>query len=67
MVVRYSLSATVNIGNYQSLRPQVDVELTGDNVEELYKEAKELVKKYLNEELKLIKEVFPKSTFTAVH
>lgn len=43
--VRYSLSRTLNIGNYESTRVQVDVELDGDNneLDFLYNQAKDFV------------------------
>jgi hypothetical protein len=59
MKVNYSLSITVNIGNYQSIKPEIGIELEGENYERTLEMCQKLVCEKMAEELTVIKAAFP--------
>jgi hypothetical protein len=64
MKVNYSLSITVNIGNYQSIKPEIGIELEGENYERTLEMCQKLVCEKMAEELTVIKAAFPNCRYT---
>jgi hypothetical protein len=64
MKVNYSLGCTVNIGNYQSIKPEIGVELEGENYERTLEMCQKLVREKMAEELIVIKTAFPNCRYT---
>jgi hypothetical protein len=59
MKVNYRLGCTIEIGPYQFIKPEIGVELEGENYERTLEMCQKLVREKMAEELTVIKAAFP--------